>query len=44
MTRVYVILGGLSLLCIGIGLLIVWPELASFRVRRRAGRRKGWIR
>ena len=42
--RVYLILGGLSLVCIGLGVVVVWPELVSFRIRRRAGRRKGWIR
>lgn len=43
MIRVYVTLGGLSLVCIGLGVVIVWPEILAFRIRRRANRRKGWL-
>lgn len=36
MLRVYLILAGLSVVCIGLGAIIVWPELTTFRRKGRS--------
>jgi hypothetical protein len=36
MLRVYLILAVLSLICIGLAVVVVWPELTTFRRKGRS--------